>query len=115
MNRQHEMPRGTERRSRGASRLRLRPPKTDRVELQLSPLGLSIPMTAQEGGWFEVETDSLAGTQYRFRIDREHDVPDPASRFQPEGVHGPSEVVDPNGFDWGDDAWRGKGWEEAVM
>jgi maltooligosyltrehalose trehalohydrolase len=115
MKRKHVMPFGTELRSSGATRFRLWAPKAESVELRLFPLGLSIPMTAQEGGWFEVETDSLAGAQYRFRIDCEHDVPDPASRFQPEGVHGPSEVVDSYGFDWGDDAWRGRSWEEAVI
>jgi maltooligosyltrehalose trehalohydrolase len=115
MKRKHVMPFGSELRPSGATRFRLWAPKAGSVELRLPPLGLSIPMTAQAGGWFEVETDSLAGAQYRFRIDRKHDVPDPASRFQPEGVHGPSEVVDPHGFDWADGTWRGRSWEEAVM
>jgi malto-oligosyltrehalose trehalohydrolase len=42
-------------------------------------------------------------------------VPDPASRFQPEDVHGPSEVIDPRRFDWQDEAWRGRPWEETVL
>src|SRR5438552_12298006 len=46
------------------------------------------------------------GTRYRFRLDGDARlVPDPASRFQPDGVHGPSEVVDPACFTWSDAAW----------
>ena len=55
------------------------------------------------------------GSRYRFRIDGELEVPDPASRFNPEDVHGPSEVVDPRAFEWRDDAWRGRPWHEAVI
>jgi maltooligosyltrehalose trehalohydrolase len=50
-----------------------------------------------------------AGARYRFRIDDDATpLPDPASRFQPEGPHGPSEVVDPARFEWTDGAWRGR-------
>jgi maltooligosyltrehalose trehalohydrolase len=42
-------------------------------------------------------------------------VPDPASRFSPDDVHGPSVVIDPQRFEWTDDAWRGRPWEEAVV
>src|SRR5688572_20573263 len=50
-----------------------------------------------------------AGARYRFRLDGETTLlPDPASRFQPEGPHGPSEVVDPARFEWTDTAWRGR-------
>jgi maltooligosyltrehalose trehalohydrolase len=47
------------------------------------------------------------GTRYRYRLDGEALRPDPASRFQPEGPHGPSEVVDPGAFRWSDVDWRG--------
>ena len=47
-------------------------------------------------GWFELVTDAAKpGSRYYFRIDGEQEVPDPASRFQPRDVHGPSEVIDP--------------------
>ncbi|HEU5434736.1 MAG TPA: alpha-amylase family glycosyl hydrolase, partial [Thermomicrobiales bacterium] len=46
-----------------------------------------------------------AGTRYRYRLDGEPSYPDPCSRFQPEGVHGPSELVDAASFPWSDDAW----------
>ena len=69
-----------------------------------------------DGGWFELITDAAkSGSQYHFRIDSEREVPDPASRFQPRDVHGPSEVIDPLAFEWRDLAWRGRRWEEAVI
>jgi maltooligosyltrehalose trehalohydrolase len=42
-------------------------------------------------------------------------VPDPASRFQPQDVHGPSEVIDPSAYQWSDSAWRGRPWSDAVL
>ena len=48
-----------------------------------------------------------AGTRYRFRLDGGDAYPDPASRFQPEGPHGPSQVIDPAAFEWSDDTWTG--------
>src|SRR5581483_10562776 len=49
-----------------------------------------------------------AGTRYRFRLDGgERLFPDPASRFQPDGPHGPSQVINPHSFKWTDQAWPG--------
>ncbi len=48
-----------------------------------------------------------SGTRYLFRLDGARELPDPASRFQPEGVHGPSQLVDTGAFEWGDGNWRG--------
>jgi len=74
------------------------------------------PMERRPAGWFELVTDAArTGTQYFFRIDDAKEVPDPASRFQPLDVHGPSEVIDPNAFEWTDENWRGRRWEEAVI
>jgi maltooligosyltrehalose trehalohydrolase len=50
-----------------------------------------------------------AGTRYKFRLDEGQSFPDPCSRFQPDGVHGPSEVIDPSAFRWSDDDWPGIG------
>jgi maltooligosyltrehalose trehalohydrolase len=57
----------------------------------------------------------VAGQRYRYRVDGQGPYPDPASRFQPEGVHGPSEVVDPKNFAWSDSAWRGIEMDELVI
>jgi maltooligosyltrehalose trehalohydrolase len=52
--------------------------------------------------------DVSAGHRYRFRLDKDDETyPDPASRFQPEGPHGPSEIVDPSTFRWTDSDWHG--------
>ena len=59
--------------------------------------------------------DAGAGTRYKFRIDDEIDVPDPASAFQPEDVFGPSEVIDHGAFAWRAQDWRGRPWDEAVL
>jgi len=57
-----------------------------------------------------------AGARYRFRLDDGKDLfPDPASRFQPEGPHGPSEVVDPTTFRWADQQWSGAGRQGQVI
>jgi malto-oligosyltrehalose trehalohydrolase len=75
-----------------------------------------IPATRLADGWFElVIADLPSGTRYKFRINGELQVPDPGSRFQPQDVHGPSEVIDPCAFEWSDTEWRGRSWEEAVI
>jgi maltooligosyltrehalose trehalohydrolase len=66
-------------------------------------------------GWHEAKVAGAGpGTRYRFRIDGELDVPDPASRFQPEDVRGPSEVI-AHDYAWRATDWRGRPWHEAVF
>jgi malto-oligosyltrehalose trehalohydrolase len=93
---------------------RLWAPAAKRVDLLLSdkPHGL----TRGEDGWFSAEVPgAAAGTRYKFRIDDEIDVPDPASAFQPEDVSGPSEVIDHASYQWRATDWRGRPWQEAVV
>jgi malto-oligosyltrehalose trehalohydrolase len=72
-------------------------------------------MTAAEHGWFETRiAGARPGTRYRFRIDDELVVPDPASRFQPDDVAGESEVIDP-AFDWRATDWKGRPWHECIF
>jgi malto-oligosyltrehalose trehalohydrolase len=67
-------------------------------------------------GWFErLESSAGPGSLYRYLIDGKLAVPDPASRFQPQDVDGPSEVIDPSSFRWDDGGWRGRPWNEAVI
>ncbi len=67
-------------------------------------------------GWFTADVQgAAAGSRYRFRIDDEVDVPDPASAFQPEDVAGPSEIVDHDAFAWRARDWRGRPWHETVL
>ncbi len=60
-----------------------------------------------QGYWRTTVTGLSPGTRYVYRLNDEKDRPDPASRFQPEGVHGPSQLVDPAEFIWEDGAWEG--------
>jgi maltooligosyltrehalose trehalohydrolase len=55
------------------------------------------------------------GDLYRYELDDDGAYPDPASRFQPSGVHGPSQVIDPRAFPWSDAGWRGVGLEDLVL
>src|SRR5438445_13404113 len=67
-----------------------------------------LAMSRQDDGLFEAVVAGLRpGTRYQYRLDGARYRPDPASRFQPEGVHGPSVVVDPNRFVWTDQEFAG--------
>jgi len=118
MKRRHNMPFGAECRDDGSVRFRLWAPAARQVELCLGDAmrPTHISLAARDKGWFELVTDAVKpGTQYRFRIDKAQKVSDPASRFQPRDVNGPSEVIDPDAFFWQDQSWRGRRWEEAVI
>ena len=117
MKRNHRMPFGAEYREDGGVRFRLWAPKAQRVKVSLeTKQSGSHSMAKLEGGWFELGVgDARPGDRYRYLIDGSIEVPDPASRFQPADVHGPSEIVDPNAFDWNDENWQGRSWEEAVI
>ncbi len=68
-----------------------------------------VALEPEGNGYFSAfAPDAGAGTKYRFRLDGGDELyPDPASRFQPEGPDGPSEVIDPDRYDWSDGGWRG--------
>jgi malto-oligosyltrehalose trehalohydrolase len=68
------------------------------------------------GSWYEIYTaQARPGSLYRYQLDGDLRVPDPASRYQPEDVHGVSEVIDPSAFRWRDEDWQGRPWEETVL
>ena len=115
--RRHEMPFGAQVLPDGQVRFRLWAPAAGRVELVLeSTQASALALEKSGGGWFErITRDARAGSRYRFRIDGEALVPDPASRRNPQGVHGPSEVVDPQAFEWTDADWRAPCWRESVV
>ncbi|HSB60895.1 MAG TPA: malto-oligosyltrehalose trehalohydrolase [Vicinamibacteria bacterium] len=100
-----------------ATRFRVWAPERERVELVLETPGrpASSPLARSADGFFEGRLAGVrAGDRYRYRLDGEGPFPDPASRFQPEGVHGASEVVDP-AFEWSDAGWTGVPREELVV
>ncbi|MBU1263373.1 MAG: malto-oligosyltrehalose trehalohydrolase [Gammaproteobacteria bacterium] len=97
---------------------RLWAPGCERVGLCLAdvPHEPVLSMMGCGDGWFELTVpDAGVGTRYQFEVNAGLRVPDPVSRANPDDVHGASEVVDPAAFDWQDEAWRGRPWEEAVV
>ena len=113
MKRHHELPFGAECLGGGETRFTLWAPAADTVDLMLE--GEPHPMERNENGLFSITTEAAPGTRYRYRINGGTEVPDPASRRQPEDVHGPSEVVDPRAFDWTDGDWMGRPWHASVL
>jgi maltooligosyltrehalose trehalohydrolase len=88
-------------------------PRARRVELQLG--GERRAMSAVTGGWWEAGADAVPGAGYGYRLDGADPLPDPRSRWQPDGVHGLSRVVDHAAFRWTDGGWRGLELAEAVI
>ena len=84
------------------------------VALDLTGKPRHVPLTPAGDGYFEGTTFAPAGTRYRYRLDGSEEYPDPASRFQPQGPHGPSEVIDPSTFTWTDQAWTGPQLDEVI-
>ena len=98
----------------GRARFRLWAPAQRRVQLALEGVA-PLPMHARAGGWHELEAGAAAGARYRYLLDDGRAVPDPASRCQPQDVHGPSELVDPQAYRWRHEGWTGRPWHETVL
>ena len=111
---EHRMPFGAEVRD-GAVAFRIWAPSCERGAVFVD--GIEHALEQRAGGWFEREVaGARPGSRYAFAfrgVDAR--VPDPASRFQPDGANGPSAVVDPRRYAWGDAAWRGRPWHEIVL
>src|SRR5262249_48216973 len=115
VSRAHRMPFGAEWRN-GRVRFRLWAPSHAVVHLQLGPPAGSIVLRRAGGGWHALVTDrARPGSRYRFVLPDGQALADPGSRYQPEDVHGASEVVDPSAYGWADAGWRGRPWPEAVL
>lgn len=94
--------------SDGSCGFRVWAPYAKKVAVCLYPEKRVLPMQAAEHGYFELKAPGVpANTDYRFLLDGELERPDPASRHQPAGVHGPSRIVDPAAFQWNDHGWKG--------
>jgi len=92
----------------GRCRFRVWAPGAQSVEVHLlAPRERLIPLLGRTRGYYEAEVEDVEpGGLYRYRLDGVLERPDPASQFQPQDVHGPSQVVDSQ-FDWDDGAWCG--------
>ena len=112
----HRMPAGAEIEPDGKVRFRVWAPAAESLALSIEGSDETIPFLGKPGGWHELlTTQAKAGTLYRLRLPDGTLVPDPASRFQPRDVHGPSEIIDPSAYQWKDSAWRGRPWSDAVL
>jgi malto-oligosyltrehalose trehalohydrolase len=110
------MPFGAEFGSGGDARFRLWAPACERVGLEIEGQNSPLPLTALGEGWHEVTTSiAKSGARYRFVLSDGTRVPDPASRYQPDDVHGASELIDSRAWKWNDAEWRGRRWEQAVI
>jgi len=83
-------------------------PKPAKVEVILEEDEQGYPLTKDSNGyWSGLVPNASAGMTYRYRLDGERCHPDPCSRFQPQGPHGPSLIVDPGAYAWRDQGWPG--------
>jgi maltooligosyltrehalose trehalohydrolase len=110
------LPIGAEPRPEGGVHFRLWAPRCREITVEIEGLA-RVPRVAEPDGYLAgAAPEARTGTRYCFRIDRGDDaLPDPASRFQPDGPHGASEIVDPGTFRWTDTGWQGRRREELVI
>ena len=101
------------------TRFRVWAPETSRIEVALDTSAdrtLVFPLARSADGFFQGANAGIrAGDLYRYRVDGRGPHPDPASRYQPQGVHGPSQVVDAGQFPWTDDQWNGSHLEDLII
>jgi maltooligosyltrehalose trehalohydrolase len=100
-----------------ATAFRVWAPDHETIELVLNRSDVR-PLSREHGGyWYGRYHDVKPGARYCYRIDRNpsRTFPDPASRFQPEGVHGPSEIIDASCFRWTDAAWHAPALDRLVF
>ena len=101
----------------GRCRFLVYAPKAEKVEVRLlSPRERTVALERDERGYHHgVAEDVPPGALYLYRLDGAKERPDPASRFQPRGVHGPSQVVDRDAFPWEDGEWTGLPLESYIL
>ena len=110
------LPVGAEPQRQGGVHFRLWAPRCREIAVEIEELPAFALEPEGDGyfsGWLR---EARPGMRYRFCVDDgDTALPDPASRFQPEGPHGPSEIVDPGAFQWSDATWRGRRRDELVI
>ena len=92
-------------------------PNAHQVAIKIiSPTERLLPMQATEFGYWQLTADQIApGTTYFYQLDGTLERPDPASQFQPKGVHGPSQVIDHTTFKWNDSTWANLSLEDLII
>ena len=109
------LPIGAELVDAGTAHVRVWAPRARQVEV-VTPAGARSALAREGSGHFSGTWAASAGDRYQFTLDGDERLyPDPASRFQPEGPHGPSEIVDPSAFHWTVSGWTGVSREGQVV
>jgi maltooligosyltrehalose trehalohydrolase len=105
--------------SQEKSSFRVWAPEAGAAELLLEPVGRTSERFAMEkdsDGFFTAQVQwARPGDLYRFQLSGNPPWPDPASRYQPKGVHGPSQLIDASAFAWTDQSWEGVTREHLVL
>ena len=100
-----------------SARFALWAPNARDVSVVIGQQAFALQSDPEATGWFIGEVPCQPGDHYFYRFtntqNESQDVPDPASRYQPEGVHGPSQAVDTGAFEWQHDTWTGRPWQSA--
>ncbi len=102
----------------GSTRFSVWAPRVERLAVRVGSPGREreVPLARDGDGVFVAVVEGIAaGADYFYRLEGERDRPDPASRFQPRGVHGPSRIVDPGVFRWSDEGWKGLEMADLVL
>jgi maltooligosyltrehalose trehalohydrolase len=107
-----ERPLGAFPRGDGSTSFRVWAPRAESLALRLG--GRDLPLTDAGLGVFEAEAPAAAGDDYAFVVDGE-ELPDPCTRWQPNGLRGPSRVLNVNEFEWTDEGWPGRSLRELVI
>jgi maltooligosyltrehalose trehalohydrolase len=97
-----------------ATHFRVWAPNAKLVQLRLER-GELLNMPPESPGIFSTSAQAGPGDRYFYTLDQGRPVPDPVSRFLPEGVHGPTQIVDSNVFDWTDSGWRGLAIDDYIL
>jgi maltooligosyltrehalose trehalohydrolase len=117
IDRENRVPLGANRRADGAWEFLVWAPDRHRVDLHvLDSRNRLIPMVKNRCGYHQVVVNDIERqARYVYRLDDLREYPDPASRFQPDGVHGPSEITDLCSFHWTDENWKPPNLEESIF
>lgn len=102
----------------GRTRFTVWAPRVKKLFIRLLRRGRpaeELPMSHQTDGTYSLEVEAESGDRYIYVLDGKQAIPDPVARFLPEGVHGPAEIVDPSGFKWTDDQWRGLDFNDYII
>jgi maltooligosyltrehalose trehalohydrolase len=113
--RSHKMRFGAEPRN-GGTRFKIWAPKCKSVRLKIKGRRSLLELEAVGEGWHRLDVEGVkAGTLYKYVLPDGSEIPDPYSRYQPDDVHGFSEVIEPGDFAWTDATWQGRPWEETII